>query len=103
MPYVVQVAFAGLILDAAFISAVSLIVVLLRRLAANRKASEEREEALRETIELLNHRVTALESGLLAFRNDMHQMVNSGALGPAPVPYYPMESDPARTWRSYER
>lgn len=102
MSSVAQVLLAGLAIDAAFIISMVLLILLFRRLAAHRRASAEKEQALEKTINELFARLTVAEDRITQLENNSHIHVNSGKLAPPPAPFYPDIIDPGHTRRASE-
>ena len=102
MPNVAQVVLAAIALDAAFLTALVLIFVLSRRLAASRRANAEREKHLEETINELFARLTQVEdrASHLERTAHHHQPITSGELGAPAAPFYPDIIDPGHTRRA---
>lgn len=100
MSNVVQVVLAGLAIDAAFLTAMVLVFVLFRRLAAVRRASADREKELQRNLNDLFARLTLAEDRITQVERKTHVHVNSGTLAPPPAPFYPDIIDPGHTRRS---
>ena len=109
MPTVAQVVLAALALDAAFLTALVLVVVLFRRLAASRRAAVEQKRQLESAINDMYARliaaedkITQAEDKIVRLERGAHSHVNSGYLGPPPAPFYADVIDPGHTRRAPE-
>lgn len=106
MSAVAQVVLAAIAIDAAFLTALVLVFVLFRRLAASRHAAVEQKRQLESAINDMYARliaaedkITQAEDKIVRLERGAHSHVNSGQLGPIPAPFYADIIDPGHTRR----